>query len=115
VTFDLGQFASGVRAKAAIWSKLGVAWRLKAVMPNHEKPVVACIFESVSWLAEMTVWITGEAELVAVRPGDGWNVNKHCDLASADDLEIALGELVSLIAEASVPCGAVTAWVARGQ
>lgn len=68
-----------------------------------------------TWLAEMTVWITGEAELVAVRPDDGWGVSKHFDLASPDDLETALGELASLIAGASVPSGAVTAWVARGR
>jgi hypothetical protein len=70
-------------------------------------------FESVAWLAEMTVWITGEAELAAGRLGDGWIVNKHYDLASSDDLELALGELASLIAGESVPGGAVTAWVAR--
>jgi hypothetical protein len=47
----------------------------------------------------MTVWITGEAELVTVRLADGWNVNKHYDLVSSDDLEIGLGELAALIAE----------------
>jgi len=77
-----------------------VAWQLKPVMPNHGKSVVAGTFESVTWLAEMTVWITGEAELVTVRTRDGWNVNKHYDLGSSDDLEIALRELASLIAEA---------------
>ncbi len=50
----------------------------------------------------MTIWITGEAELVTVRLADGWNVNKHYDPMSADDLEMALGELAALIAEASV-------------
>lgn len=64
-------------------------------MPNHGKPVVAGTFESVTWLVQMTVWITGEAELVAIRTRDGWNINRHYDLGSSDDLETALGELAS--------------------
>jgi hypothetical protein len=59
----------------------------------------------------MTVWITGEAELVTVRLADGWNVNKHYDLVSSTDLEIALDELVGLVTEGSVPDEAVTAHV----
>jgi hypothetical protein len=113
VSFDLELFALGVQAKSATWSALKVVWQVKPVTPNHGKPVAAGTFESVGWLAEMTVWITGEAELAAVRLGDGWNVNKHYDLASSDDLEMALGELASLVARASVPGGAVTAWVAQ--
>jgi hypothetical protein len=113
VSLDLELFALGVQAKTATWSALRVVWQVKPVEPNHGKPVVAGTFESVAWLAEMTVWITGEAELAAVRLGDGWNVNKHYDLASSDDLELALSELASLIAGASVPGGAVTAWVAE--
>jgi hypothetical protein len=113
VSFDLELFALGVRARSDTWSALRVAWQVKPVEPNHGKPVVAGTFESVAWLAEMTVWITGEAELAAGRLGDGWIVNKHYDLASSDDLEVALGELASLIAGGSVPSGAVTAWIAQ--
>ena len=64
-----------------------------------------------TWLGDTTIWITGEAELVIVWLADGWNVNKHYDMMSADDLEMALGELAALIAEASVPSRAVTARV----
>ncbi|MGH3224520.1 MAG: hypothetical protein ACRDPY_38540 [Streptosporangiaceae bacterium] len=113
MSFDLELFALGVQAKSATWSALSVVWQVTPIAPNHGKPVVAGTFESVAWLAEMTVWITGEAELAAGRLGDGWIVNKHYDLVSPDDLEIALGELASLVAGASVPGGAVTAWVTQ--
>jgi hypothetical protein len=64
MTFDLDSFALGVEAKAAIWTTLGVAWQLKPISPNYGKPVVTGAFESSAWIGDMTVWITGEAELV---------------------------------------------------
>jgi hypothetical protein len=67
VTFDLGSFSVGVEAKAATWTALGVRWQLKPVSPNYGKPVVTGVFESARWIGDMTVWITGEAELVTVR------------------------------------------------
>jgi hypothetical protein len=115
VTFDLGSFSVGVEAKAATWTALGVRWQLKPVSPNYGKPVVTGVFESARWIGDMTVWITGEAELVTVRLADGWNVNKHYDLASSGDLEIAFDELAALIAQGSVPNAAVTAWIKRGK
>src|SRR5260370_30347036 len=54
-------------------------------------------FESAPWAGDMAVWIPGEAELVTVRLADGWNINKHDDMTSPDDLEIALDELAALI------------------
>jgi hypothetical protein len=111
VTFDLRLFALGVEAKAAIWTTLGVAWQLKPISPNYGKPVVSGTFESPAWIGDMTVWITGEAELGTIRLGDGWNVNKHYDLVSSTDLEIALDELAALVTEGSVPDEAVTAYV----
>jgi hypothetical protein len=115
VTFDLGSFSAGVEARAVTWTALGVRWQLKPVSPNYGKPVVAGVFESARWFGDMTVWITGEAELLTVRLADGWNVNKHYDLASPDDLEIAFDELTTLIVHGSVLDGAVTAWIKRGE
>ena len=85
------------------------------ISPDYGKPVVTGAFGSARWIGDMTVWITGEAELVTVRLANGWNFNKHYDLASSDDLEIAPSELAALIAEGSVPDEAVTAWVTRGR
>jgi hypothetical protein len=111
VTFDPDSLALDVEARAAIWTTLGVAWQLKPIAPNYGKPVVMGAFESAAWIGDMTVWITGGAELAAVRLADGWNVRKHHDLVSSADLEIALDELVALVAGGSVPDEAVTAHV----
>ena len=62
-----------------------------------------------------STWITGEAELGTLRRADGWIVNKHYDLASADDLGTALDEVAALIADSSVPHGALTAREQRSQ
>jgi hypothetical protein len=72
-------------------------------------------FESAAWAGDLLVWITGEAELGTLRLADGWNVNKHYDLISPDDLETALDELTALITQESVPDGALTAWIAKGK
>ena len=52
-----------------------MVWRLEPISPNYGKPVVTGVFESVTSVGDVTVWITGEAELVTVRLADGWNVN----------------------------------------
>lgn len=67
-------------------------------------------FESETFIAEMIIWIMGEAEFVAARKANGWNVNKHYDLTSPQDLEVALLEIVALVADGSVPDEAATAW-----
>jgi hypothetical protein len=114
MTFDLDSFALGAEAKAAIWTTLGVAWRLKPISPNYGKPVVTGAFESPAWIGDMTVWITGEAELVTIRLADGWNVNKHYDLVSSTDLETALDGLAELVADGSVPGKDVTTHITAG-
>ncbi|MBO0823527.1 MAG: hypothetical protein J2P27_06665 [Actinobacteria bacterium] len=87
----------------------------RSVSPNYGKPVVAGVFESARWIGGITVWITGEAELLTVQLNDGWNVSKHYDLASPDDLEVVFDELTALIVHGTVPDGAVTAWIKRGK
>lgn len=89
-----------------------MVWQLRPISPNYGKPVAAGWFESATWLGELAIWATGEAEVTTVRMADGWNVNKHHDLTSADDLEKALDELAALISEASVPVGALATWLA---
>ena len=77
VTFDLESFALGIEAKAAIWTTLGVVRQLKPISPNYGKPVVMGGFESATWIGDMTVWITGEAELVTIRVADGWRTTSR--------------------------------------
>ena len=115
MTFDLESFGPGVESKAVTWIALGLAWQIMPIDPNYGKPVVVASFQSAAWIGDMLVWITGEAELGTLRRADGWIVNKHYDLASADDLGTALDEVAALIADSSVPHGALTAREQRSQ
>ncbi len=112
VIFDRQSLALGIEAKSCHLDDAGIRVAAQHISPDYGKPVVTGAFGSARWIGDMTVWITGEAELVTVRLANGWNFNKHYDLASSDDLEIAPSELAALIAEGSVPDEAVTAWVA---
>lgn len=87
----------------------------RSVSPNYGKPVVADVFESARWIGDITVWITGEAELLTVQVADGRNVSRQYDLASPDDVEVVFDEPTALIVHGSVPDGAVTAWIKRGK
>lgn len=82
---------------------LGLVFQVGRISPNYGKPVVTGDIESGAFIAEMIIWATGEVEFVDARKTDGWNLNKHYDLASSEDLEVALAELVVLIAGESGP------------
>jgi hypothetical protein len=108
VTFDLSLLPASVEGRAARWNSLGVAWTVNPVAPNHGKPVVVAEFESEQWAGDLIVWITGEAEMVTIRIGDGWTVSKHYDLALVADLEVVLEDVAMLVRVGAVPKGAIT-------
>jgi hypothetical protein len=107
VTFPLEILSVAVAARNAIWARLEMHQRTNAILPNHGKPVVSVELESTSWLVEIMVWNTGEAELVIVRLAGDRIVNKHYDLAGHDDLETLLDELVGLLLRDTIPLAAV--------
>lgn len=76
---------------------------------ESRKPVVISEFESVTWLGDILIWITGETELETVRLTDDRMVNKHYDLTTLDDLEVLLDELVALLVDDRIPAAAVVA------
>lgn len=85
----------------------GLEWQIGPVAPNHGKPVVVSEFESATWLGGLLIWISGEAELDAIRVSDDQAVSKHYDLAGLDDLEVLLGELGALLTAGRIPDAAV--------
>jgi hypothetical protein len=107
--FDLEQLAPALERRAGAWTSLGVEWAVEPVAPNHGKPVVVARFESVSWLGDVMIWITGEAELSTARLADNWMVNKHYDLLGPGDLEALLEDLIGIVDRGEFPPGAVTA------
>jgi hypothetical protein len=107
VNFPLDALGPAVAARAETWERLGLEWRIHPVAPNHGKPVVVSEFESAAWLGDVLIWISGEAELDAIRVGDDQAVSKHYDLTGLDDIEVLLGELGALLAAGRVPDAAI--------
>jgi hypothetical protein len=107
VNFPLDELGPAVTARAETWERLGLDWQIRPVAPNHGKPVVVSEFESTTWLGGLLIWISGEAELDAVRVSDDQAVSKHYDLTGLDDLEALLGELDALLTAGRIPDAAV--------
>ncbi|MFY1633569.1 hypothetical protein ACN27F_09845 [Solwaraspora sp. WMMB335] len=109
VAFPLDALSDAVLARTETWSSLTVSWHTRPIEPNHGKPIVISELESASWIAEIAIWSTGEAELATVRLADDRIVNKHYDLHSVGDLERLLDELVALLTEDRIPEAAIVA------
>jgi hypothetical protein len=107
VNFPLDALGPAVAARSATWERLGLEWRIRPVTPNHSKPVVVGEFESATWMGELLIWISGEAELDAIRASDDQTVSKHYDLTGLDDLEVLLAELDALLSADRVPDAAI--------
>jgi len=109
VSIQLEAVATLIADRIDKWTALGLVCDTRPISPNHGKPVVVTDFRSAAWLAEILVWETGEAEFGTIRVTDGRIVNKHYDVAGADDLQLLLDELVLLLANDRIPPSAVVA------
>ena len=108
-TFPLEALSAAVTARVETWARLEMRWHMRPIHPNYGKPVVSVEFESSAWLAEIMIWVTGEAELETVRLADDRIVNKRYELAGHGDLEVLLDELVGLLVDGRIPGAAVVA------
>ncbi len=108
VSINLACLAPRIHAKGQMWQSLGVRWTVGPVDPNHGKAVVVASFESSEWLGQLTVWVTGEAELDADQLARDLFVSKHYNFAAEQDIDCTLDEFAVLIAEGLAPYGAVT-------
>ena len=66
VTFPLEALSVAVTARAETWARLEIRWHARPIQPNYGKPVVSADFESSAWLAQVTIWLSGEADLDTV-------------------------------------------------
>jgi hypothetical protein len=105
--FPLEALGPAVAARGETWNRVGLGWRIRPVAPNHGKPVVVAEFESATWMGGLLVWISGEAELDAIRAADDLAVSKHYDLVGLGDLDVLIGELDALLTTGRVPDAAV--------
>lgn len=103
MAFDLAAFGPRVREHAGEWDALGLEWRVGPIHPNYGKAVTGATFQNVEWIAEITVWDTGETELETVRLRDDQIINKHYDLGTIGDLDTMIDELLGLIRDGDTP------------
>lgn len=73
------------------------------IHPNCGKALIGATFQNVDWIAEISVWDTGETELAAVRLRDDPIINKHYDLADIVDLDTVIDELLGLLRDGDTP------------
>lgn len=109
MAFPLEALTAAITARAETWARAGIVWHTRPIDPNHGKAVVVSEFEAATWLGDILIWITGEAELETVRLTDDRTVNKHYDLTSPADLDVLLEELAALLVDDDVPTGTVVA------
>lgn len=84
-------------------SALGLRQRMRPISPNHGKPVTGVEWESPTWLAEVTIWNTGEADVSTIRLTDDRAVNTHYELADRNALNVLLDELIQLLVSDKLP------------
>jgi hypothetical protein len=111
VRFDINVFEPSMRAHAAEWASLGLAWAVGPIHDEYSKAQTMATFEGGGLFAKILVWDTGEAELETVRTADGRIVNKHYELASVADLDVIAAELIALARDGAVPSDAVLEYV----
>ncbi|GAA2522867.1 hypothetical protein [Pilimelia columellifera] len=107
MTFPLDALATALASRTESWLRLGGRWQLRPAQPNYGKPVAGAEMESASWLVDLAIWSTGEAEMSSIRTRDDTMFNKHYELADEGDLEKMLDELVDLLVNDQVPDAAV--------
>ncbi len=107
MVFPIEELEPAVRKRATAWAALELRQHVRPVDPNHGKPVTSVEFESSSWLVEVTVWSSGEADVSTVRLTDDRVVNKRYELADRNDLDGLVDELVGLLVADKLPPTAV--------
>jgi len=71
VTFDLTGLAERIQGHAADWQSLSLKWTQRGISPNYGNAATGASFEGAGWFGDISVWATGETELVTVRTSDG--------------------------------------------
>jgi hypothetical protein len=93
---------------AADWQSLSVSWTEREISPNYGKATTGASFECEEWIGDISVWETGETDLLTSRISEDSGVNKHYDLEDAAQLDVVLSELIGLIRDGTVPPDAFT-------
>ena len=85
---------------------MGLDWNVGPIHPYPSKASTSAGFDGAEWLAQITIWETGECDLDTVRKRDDQTVNKHYDVQSVTDLDSVIDELLRLLRDGVTPPGA---------
>ena len=87
---DLGMLRDIARERSARWSKTGIEWQV-VDGPLTDKPASWLVLSANAALGQLTVWVSGEAEMDWGSPSDGGA--RRYDLVSVDDLSHCVDDL----------------------
>lgn len=87
---DLGMLHQLAADRSARWEAAGVGWEV-VDGPATDKPASWLILSGHSTIGQVTVWVTGEAEMDWGTPHDGGE--RHYDLDSWESLNACITDL----------------------
>jgi hypothetical protein len=92
---DLGTLRDIARKRSAHWAQTGIGWEI-VDGPQADKPATWLILSANGALGQLTVWVSGEADIEWGTPSDGGE--RHYDVDSNDELSQCVDDL-----EAALP------------
>ncbi|MCP3422438.1 hypothetical protein [Nocardioides pinisoli] len=87
---DLGTLRDIARERSARWAEAGIGWEVVDGSPT-DNPASWLILSVNDALGQLTVWVSGEAQMDWGTPSDGGG--RHCDVASRDELSQCVDDL----------------------
>jgi hypothetical protein len=94
---DLDELDQAVSARVLAWRAAGARWEIIR-WPVTDKPASSLRVEKADALAELILWVSGEAELMCVRHIEGQPLSEHYEITTTlglngclDDLEAHIG------------------------
>lgn len=87
---DLSSLREVAEERRAQWDAAGIGWEV-IDGPSTDKPASSLILEGNTVLGQLTVWVSGEAEMDWGTPEDGGE--RHYDLDSRDALRACVADL----------------------
>lgn len=87
---ELGRLREVAEERSARWAGRGIVWEI-VHGPLRDKPASWLVLNANAALGQLTVWVSGEAQMDWGSPSDGGA--RHYDLASVDDLRRCVDDL----------------------
>jgi hypothetical protein len=85
-----------VSARATAWRAADAQWEIIR-WPVTDKPAASLRLETVTALAELILWVSGEAEMIYARKAEGRPVSEHYEITTQLGLSDCLDDLESNI------------------